>query len=1322
MTRPAAVLPRMLALLAGLLLAQGAPAARSQAAADSVPDRLVIVTFERRAAKSLAPGYGSFLREQRLTVGRLLRERPDLRLQAGDVVAVFADGADPYFARSTGVEGNPAGVRRTARALSAMLSLPGREPGPDFWLWRVRGAAADSVDEAIRRHVTCPLVGRAAECADEAGGLPLATLGFSRPLLTFPVQYSLVRDSLQRLGTPPPPEVMWIWVQVGERINEVNSAAKEIGRDFQPPGAADAVTEYWEEALRTYDFSFEGTGGPRGSVGSEATVWRISGKRLDMRVADAASAPVRVYAPGAEERVGLPAHQAWSPSLFDPWPRLMESTALAVAVTPLAAGRDAPRLVLVRGQATCTWRRNATTVALPFVLRADSLAATLAPAGRAAFGALVRRCAPDGHFGARLARERERDTTTAQLVTEIETRLRPGGASPLPVPPTRHTLRVTRLYSQHLLSRREWIEAGLLAALALLGVGVLGWTLYWLQTPVRLGARVVIPSSGGSPKAPRTVLQLGEAPAGPYGVELVRLAGPPRRVSCVVSVRTHAFSEIPVRAGQDPADVVQLAEPKGRSATFTWKGHLWSRRVRVGEVALAAAPAVVDLAALRGAGSDVGMQGAVELGLAIRRAGNGRFQAVPGDPVYLGFALQVLRARPADPQLGLLPANNLRYRGIFLGHAGAERQDERFGVVRVTHRAGEASRRPDAIALRLRVEGSLRDMEGRGSFEAFFRNQQGDRVQEVVIEDLDTTEHDVEIYYASYQHPATGEPPVRGEAEVKVQGWWRSRAGEEVERAVQTASLAVPWYPVPFLYGISVDLGTSATRVAMVDARRRYREIVFLGMPRTLPLAPGASATAGPPEAGLGKDLGSACQVRGARLVAAGEWSPQAEISSLKAELMRDLPSPYLWDWVEQFLGALATVVEGARESPEPFAYGFGQGWDDAAPEAAQRLTLHPSGYRYVLVVTVPDGLDPERLERFAASFGAWRGKLEVVVLREAEAVVFDALARTRERIPERILVVDVGAGTVDYAAARTVYSADDVSEVRIEGLAVSRAAGDAYSHAAWRFWRGKEDLGKGTQQAWDARKRRFFTDPAVPSAVPPPAGHLPEFRDSEHFQAYFHQALDVPLRNLAARLQGRTGWEDLCFQRVILSGRGSLAFGWRDELHARLVREGLVAADAGLEVVVWAGTLSGSEAYRADRLKGAVATGALGMLCLEDRRISPSESFLRDHLVLLERVGQRRYAGRTLLAAGLPVPPEGILVEISIPDADRAALVYSSHVVGDGSERTAPADELWERMEERDGAATPEVRLACEVPPDRPSDRLQVRVLRSGTCMLEWA
>jgi len=234
---------------------------------------------------------------------------------------------------------------------------------------------------------------------------------------------------------------------------------------------------------------------------------------------------------------------------------------------------------------------------------------------------------------------------------------------------------------------------------------------------------------------------------------------------------------------------------------------------------------------------------------------------------------------------------------------------------------------------------------------------------------------------------------------------------------------------------------------------------------------------------------------------------------------------------------------------------------------------------------------------------------VRLIPLREAEAVVYGALRESEQRA-EYSLAVDVGAGTVDYAAVRTIFGRSG-TEMRVEGLAVSEAAGDAYDDAMAKCIH----LADADRRSLRDIKQARFCDPEITGRN---SSEIQEFLKSKEAAAHFEEAIRRPLQALRGRLTPQENWRGRRFEQVVLTGRGSLAAGWKDRLVATLTAEGLVP-EGPIDWLRW--TTRGSPAYRADRLKGAVVEGALALMRYDQARIRTSRGILRDHVLLLAHV-----------------------------------------------------------------------------------------------------
>jgi hypothetical protein len=1349
-----------LAALALLLLSAAAGAQPSRREPEAV--RLVMVTFERRAGPYFArhpERYRPFLAEQREAVLELLFGDSPSRVRAGDVVVLFADGAEPEFPATTGLPAT-AGSEQVARALLSMLQLPARVPGSDptgrFWIVQVAGdSTRREVDAALRAGITCPLAGAWGECDERdpvwgAGPPGDAARGFSRPLLTLPLQYRLAEAGVRARSGRLADEVYWIWVQAGERVNETNSLAAEILRDFQPRDAAEAVARFRDANLDAMGVRLvpgqERTPAARAEGG--ATLWSVTSARLESLLTPNATLPLALQGRGRGgwrdlAREPPPPSTSWWPAP----PPLLDSAALRLSLAPPASDRSA-EILRAGGDATCAVPsasgRAPRRIVLEFDVAPGRQHADLRPASVRSLSQLAARCRTGAGRLSRAVHDLFR--SEGEWALELRAWAQVGApltADSLRAPPLLATTRLRRSWRQYYFRSGEWLAGAGVAFVLLLSVVhlVQGWRRSRQNTRVTIVVApagepqtgelgVDGPQTGepgvDEPEADRVRLKPGKGARGLGRVRLrlMHVSGPERRSGYTLRVTGVGFpSEVPVAPGKPASRVVVLndpavapsSQPAEVTVEFEERVSADGRGGMPLELALYAPDDVLDLdRVLPLHWLHAGIELSAELAPTHSKVEPVR------STLYVPCSVWVDRVAATEPTLEIEP------RGTFYRHglrppAGSEaRAAARLGELRVHHRAAGVVARPYPIRLCLEVTGRLTGPSG-GEATAvpvsFARDDPTKATDERLVDEPESL---IPLYV--WRQPFAALEGA-GELEVCVTGTWEEKFEHRPAASLPLprVEIRLPVYPVAQLWGVAVDFGTSGTRVAVLKEGEAPENTLNVALPRYL--APGASGAVE-----LTGELGSALAVGAdGRLVLAGEdalLKGADPDSSLKEALMKPGSRKREWALAHQLVSLLSECVEGSRRRDQPL---------DVCRWLDGRWTFDqfplPRDWRYLLLVTIPDTFTEADRDSFLDCFAGWSGKVRVLPLREAEAVVFGSLMRDPESQPERTLVVDVGAGSVDYAAVRSTFQDGSLRRLYVEGLAVSRAAGNAYDKA---LARSLPEIAAADRRTWRETKEQEYSDPeAVGGTL---TSDMENALRSAALREHFRLAIDHPIEALRGRLSGQAKGSGPRFDRVVLSGRGSLALGWKRRLVEVLQATELVAAhEPESEWLHW--LHGGSVLDRADRLKAAVVEGALAFVSHGDARLHTSQEILRNHLVLVVQTGSR-YHAFTVVNAGEHLPETGLSRPVKPEKIGRwtdARLVFSSHPPAANGDADAFARVLWARSgrpslaSEEEGRLTgdvdpPVVRFAADIPlGDGAGDRGTVTVRRGGEVSFRW-
>lgn len=1327
--------------LPALLLPLAAAATPAQARAEEGdrPARLVIVTVERRVGAFFASRpaeYGDSLQAWRHAVVELVFGSSAPLARPGDVIALFADGAPQDFPRRTVLD-RDAGTREVMRALGPMLAFPGAPPGepvPQVWLHAVDGSSRVSLDQAIRSRITCALVARHPGCIGEGGGLPSQeSRAFSRPLLTLPIQYEAAQRALVELKRSVPGEVFWVWVQVGERINETNSLAAEIVRDFRPSTAVEAVARFREHTTRLLDIRPE----PRGDVGvpgrgGGVTLWQVRSNQLHALTQPTTTFPLRFQGRHAAGAWTLLEPQAdVASTLYGRADRLLEAGALRLHLLP-PAGPGIARISDATGEARCAG--GGAPLPLRFEVAPDGQSATLVGEDGEFLEALAAACVPGEGIWERIAREVRGGGERARLRVIARARVGvPERPDAPPVPPLLASATLERTWRHaHLGGAARALHVLGLVALVVLSVLAYRYLRY-RRSPVRLGIELLGPDGRPASESPPLVLHPESPAAEPCWLALQPVCGggPPSngRVRLRVSGRG-LQSDVPLVPGCEPGAVLGLRTRPATASSASAEGLVYDgllapgpagSGIPAGWIAPVVNASAVDL-------DRMSVEHPVHAGMELT------VHAVPETPgieartlvFYVPCTITVRRTAARAPEMRVELLQRYLYRG--LRPSAIARGEVVVGMLRVHHRAEPHSlERPNPVSLALRVSARV-EQGGQPPvpLRAGLRRDGTAPGEEIHLDRLDKSRTDVPIHLWTEGLSQLVDGPA-AVVRIEVAGSWREERddGRGASGPLSPVHATVSWYPVASLYGVAIDFGTSATRMALLSENSHEDDVVNFQLPEKM------VSFGDDPVRTLEKGIGRSGEIesevvidRDGNLVAAGyhaflEKRSQDDrvLTSLKSELMEDADDERVWTAARQLVSILAEVVESPRRGEREAALcRWGEGvWN------VQDVTL-PRGFRYLLLVTVPDTFSAEDQVQFMTLFEPWRGRVDLVPLREAEAVVYGAL-RDAERRPERTLVVDVGAGTVDYAAVRTVFARSGLTEIRVEGLAVSREAGNAFDVAV------RDALNEDTTDPRTLRdiKQRRFCDPEITGAD---SAEIKKFLASAEAEKYFDGAITQPLQALRGRLAAQESWIGQGFDQVVLTGRGSLGAGWKRRLVSALVDARLVPSSDESGWLRW--TTTGSLARRADRLKGAVVEGALALIRYDQARIQTSRDILRDHVLLLGQDSQRRFHCIPLWDAGDLVPAEGLSRTIPVGDWIDARLVLSSHSVG--PEVEGPARErmrvteqlLWDQsLRGSDGWRGVEVRLVSGIDMGAPppgSGGIQVRAGPGGVVRWRWS
>jgi hypothetical protein len=348
------------ALLFRLALCGGAPVLAQPAESGPSPwPRAVIVVFERRVPPGLSDdrALGLHLGELR---EKVIAELDGMKLQKGDHVFVFSDGTSQSDFQCA-VLGSCSGSVAAARAprmnesiaavrqfLASMLQLPVRPghtnpasshgaDGQEF-LHLVYGGDLHPIDCAIRYSITAPMTSgydRAAPCPAERPNLDRnQTRAVSRVEISFPLEVGAAMDALGKNSKPS--EIFWVWALLGQKVYNSPDTVPGIRRDFTH---AEAVVDFFERAKAAYNVGEQKTP-THFDWGGTIDVYSLTSRTTEKAIAGLVKDPGELMVSfGSGQRIPLAKDQEITTGVFGgEWKPRVDEFSLFLKMAPQASG------------------------------------------------------------------------------------------------------------------------------------------------------------------------------------------------------------------------------------------------------------------------------------------------------------------------------------------------------------------------------------------------------------------------------------------------------------------------------------------------------------------------------------------------------------------------------------------------------------------------------------------------------------------------------------------------------------------------------------------------------------------------------------------------------------------------------------------------------------------------------------------------------------------------------------------------------------------------------------------------------------------------
>lgn len=347
---------------------------------------------------------------------------------------------------------------------------------------------------------------------------------------------------------------------------------------------------------------------------------------------------------------------------------------------------------------------------------------------------------------------------------------------------------------------------------------------------------------------------------------------------------------------------------------------------------------------------------------------------------------------------------------------------------------------------------------------------------------------------------------------------------------------------------------------------------------------------------------------------------------------------------VESPKAALLAVIGGAEEGEarsdfEQYVSALGRSW--AAIRSREKIEYA----RFVLTI-------PWTYTREIASWYCelvqkhFDGVATITTVREAEAAAYFHLLRHRfvfdpnsdESFPRnrehRTLVVDAGAGTIDFAVIAAKAPEGEIREFSMLAWAFSHCAGDRYDEEMLTHVFDRDDAKQLVLEDMDLRNRlRTYKESRLPGLL---TGHgrdplyvkgtgvMPRITSSEVFlssmSGWFQEAITGPIQKLIRDL----GKGKPTIDEVLLAGRGVLAFGCRERIETDVRR--FFSPVPGIDRIP-------TRSFPPQDLPAAIAKGALSF-ARKVVRIGDSDLVATRDIILVIELPDRAQK-RELLSAG---------------------------------------------------------------------------------------
>jgi len=1276
---------------------------RAQKTADtpsaSAAPKLVIVTVERRVPRNTGENdYRKFLQDQRGQLLNLLFDRGTLQLNDGDMVALTTDGVEK--SRVSQLVNTHGDVENVGRSLVQMLEIPGRTRDK-IWLGTIsKSLDRGALDDTIRLLVTCPLTNAPGLCSERTGyGRPAASRSFSRPLLTMPTAVRLTLEEIRRRQLPEPREVFWLWVQVGTRTNEINGLVEEIRRDFTGDTRR-KVLEYWDSRMALLNVSYiPWASAPSATGNGGISAWSVASTSIRAHQLDTRALPILMTGRVGGLNIAVDSIRTVSERMILRSDALWEtgSIRLQLDTANVQIGNLSPP-VLVSASARARCRTDGSdysdsTVQLNFDLIGNRRAAELDDTSMQTLWEFGKSCQAERALLSRLGASLFGGKVPSRKLLLMVSAFFAADSNGSGLPGTAWTSVRERAFAPQSASVGN-VSMALFSVLVslLIGSALVFIKAYFLDpSDYELYVGDEDDRSIDAQGRTLTIEKLASTNITPIPVNVRLLRGRARTASFAVNVVSTTLSHNVPMLGSDFGSLLlvhhtleQTRLDNGRLSLSGLSKTEQKQGARIAEIHAVMNPAAIDFLSVR---ANVRYELSIKSRIEVTKT---TLMTIPGVVRHTPLYFEFNTSGALRPVLQLHLNQTTRYRGISLRDiVESEGEALGLGAVQISrlpvagHVSNPVNLKIYGVA-RLRVTGNNSDVPITCAIR-FGSKLPGDEFIELNAHDQPEFHVPVLMSLKLPKDNAWRS----AELLIELSGQWQDALVAEapIEQLAKVSASA--WfYRASNIYNVGLDIGTSATR--MLIERQGDEARALVGLPGDLchASAPAYLRTeqAYVEASVLGGELVSAiltdsdCQ----RLQSAGCLAQKIHdmtgkglyMPSLKAWLLHDPNNQEAMKVQALFSEALQRTFSPAWAGvdSELVVCDFNEFSVDAQRDQWRKWSVRlPAGSCYVLVLTVPDSYSMTQRNRLVSLFGQWPGCLRAVTLREAEAaVLYFAAQRRQHAIGEYTLVVDVGAGTVDYAMVRTHRTkANEIGEIQVIATAVSFAAGDAANDAlAVHLKSGEQD-----RRVIREKKEQVYSD--IKSLVDYSA-EKHEFMISPSYEQFMHNAIDVPLAQLKGRLAQSAGFSKAKTTAIILTGRGSLLAGMRSHLNRAVRTASLMGSAVDVQTTWDAQSLQNRVSFN---LKQAVVEGAISLLSQYRVHFTSSSDFQRDHLLLigLQHDADRLHAGVIIAPARTPCAVLEQGVAIDYRSFIEAKLIYSAVLpVSDGG---SDPDVTWESI-----------------------------------------